>query len=187
MQAGEMRDSGGQPQRPGFDFRIPGERRQSRDTTFRSLQQEEFPRLGDEPPRRTDGKISGFWGWSILLVPVLLLMAFAFIPGAESDEGDAAGDDSGVGVFLALWFGPYIAGAIAAFRGNRRGITWTFPWTCLILLLIITIPFTEPAGVWLFGFLGIGLSGFLLHLTARHLTRDRSTPNATPVPGASYS
>jgi hypothetical protein len=176
-----MRDGGGEPQRPGWGlgFRVPGERREYRSSPDK---REEFPRLGEpEKPRtRPAGKINGAWGWALLLIPVLLLSSFAFYPSAESAEEESSSDGIEVIIFLLVWFGPYLAGAIAAFRGNRRGITWTFPVTCIFSFFILILPAGGPAGAWIAGAYAFGLAGFAIHFAARKLARGKGSGRGEP-------
>jgi hypothetical protein len=145
---------------------------------------ETFPRLGDIPQSSRAGRINGAWGWAVLLVPVLLLGSFAFIPSSESTEEASSGDATAGIIFgiivLLVWFVPYIAGAIAAFRGNRKGITWTFPVTCVFAFLILLLPLGGPAGVWIAGTYGFGLAGFSLHFAARRLTKTQGPSQVEP-------
>jgi hypothetical protein len=100
-----VRDNRGKPQKSGwtFDFGSPWkpgpDKRDEPPADY-----EPFPRLGaSEEPPASGGKINGAWGWVLLVVPIVLLMAFAFVPTAAMAEEES--NSSGLEVAISCLSG----------------------------------------------------------------------------------
>lgn len=158
---------------------------QRRDQTWPSATTplEAFPRLGDVPDlTKPKAKINGAWGWVPLVVPLLFIGALFFTPDIATTDEETS-DDSATGfIVLLLYFAPYVAGSFFAFRGSRRGITWTLPVSALLFLFLLAWPIGEDAGPWIAGLVGFDVAAFGLHLAAVRLTRRPRGPDAVHMP-----
>jgi hypothetical protein len=142
--------------------------------------EERFPRLGE--PTAAPDRIPGAWGWAPLIVFLLLFLAFVVAPQEAAVAAEEA-DDTATTVLgfaiLSLMLLAYIAGAIAAFRGNRKGLTWTLPLTCVLLLLVAGAASGDDSGGGSAGgALALGIGALIVHTTSFHLSRTSTSSSS---------
>ncbi len=178
-----MPDRGRDPEKPGWrlDFRLPsGPGKPQREYSFSPGKREEFPRL-DEPeePRGRGSRVNGAWGWIPLAVLVLFFVALGLGPQTPEVEGEDESSDLIVGlVLLGILLTGFIAGSIAAFRGNRRGLTWTLPGTAIFLVIALVAAFdSEAEGGSPAAAAGVALGAAGLHVAAAFISKPQPPPD----------
>ena len=131
---------GSQGKRQSVTWDIPWSRRRPQDTV------EDFPRL-EEPSVPSGNRIATAWGWAPLATLGLLFTAFVSAPvEASTSEQDDTGDAILGLAILALGLLWYTGGTIAAFKGIRRGLTWTLPLTVILAVLALSVSAGDASG-----------------------------------------
>jgi hypothetical protein len=172
-----MRDGKGQPQGPwSFDFGSPWKPGRVGRHDEPVAKYEPFPRLDDIEHRgRKHEAISSAWGWLPLCVFLLLFASLLFAPEVPTEEGSDETADIGLGlVILGCLLCAYIAGSTAAFKGARKGITWTLVPTALFALIAIVAALDEE-GVGGDRVLAVAVAGAatFVHLGGAYLVQPR--------------
>lgn len=181
-----MRDSGDEPPKPGWglDFRSPASHSEEpREYSFSPSQREEFPRLADTPPPGPPGRINGVWGLVPLATFILLFVSLTLAPTTPEVESEDDSADIVLGlIIIGGVLAAYVAGSVAAFRGSRKGLTWSLPATAILFVIVLAVAFDpEGEGGSRAAAVAVGVSAAVLHLAAAFLSAPR---NAEPAPFA---